>query len=119
MIGIDLVSVERIARSVARFRQHFLDRFLSPQEQEIFIKPASLAGAWAAKEACAKALGVGIGSKLGFLDMWLSKNKLGAPLITLSPAKQVLFNTHSLHLSISHDQGFAVAVVFVVSNSLS
>ncbi|GMT39191.1 4'-phosphopantetheinyl transferase AcpS [Helicobacter bizzozeronii] len=117
MIGIDLVSIERITRSVARFKQHFLNRFLSPQEQELFSKPASLAGAWAAKEACAKALGVGIGSQLSFLDMQLSKNPLGAPLIALSPAKQALFNINSLYLSISHDRGFAVAVVFVVKRA--
>ncbi|WP_104741040.1 holo-ACP synthase [Helicobacter bizzozeronii] len=117
MIGIDLISIERITRSVVRFKQHFLNRFLSPQEQELFSKPVSLAGAWAAKEACAKALGVGIGSKLGFLDMQLSKNPLGAPLITLSPPKQTLFNINSLHLSISHDRGFAVAVVFVVKGA--
>ncbi|CRF51700.1 Holo-[acyl-carrier protein] synthase [Helicobacter heilmannii] len=113
MIGIDIVAIERIARNVGRFQCRFLKHFLSPKEQEIFKKPTSLAGAWAAKEACAKALGVGIGSQLSFLDIELSKSPLGAPMITLSPTKLAAFNVQSLHLSITHDGGFAAAIVFI------
>ncbi|BCZ18254.1 4'-phosphopantetheinyl transferase AcpS [Helicobacter sp. NHP19-003] len=113
MIGLDIVAIERIACSVRRFQQRFLNRFLSPQEQALFNKPASLAGAWACKEACAKALGVGIGSQLSFLDIRLAKSALGAPLLSLSVDKQREFNIHSLHASITHDGGFAAAVVFV------
>ncbi|WP_104690593.1 holo-ACP synthase [Helicobacter heilmannii] len=113
MIGIDIVAIERVACSVRRYQDRFLNRFLSPQEQELFLKPASIAGAWAAKEACSKALGVGIGSRLSFLDIELSKSPLGAPMITLSPTKLAAFNVQSLHLSITHDGGFAAAVVFI------
>ncbi|MFC3847855.1 holo-ACP synthase [Helicobacter baculiformis] len=112
MIGIDLISIARIAKALARYQQHFLDRYLSSYEQSLFLKPASLAGAWAAKEACSKALGVGIGAQLGFLDICLSKDSKGAPQITLVPAKMRVFCVQSLHVSISHDSGFAMAVVF-------
>ncbi|WP_121022608.1 holo-ACP synthase [Helicobacter vulpis] len=117
MIGIDLVSIARIDQALARHRQRFLNRFLSPSEQALFVKPTSLAGAWAAKEACAKALGVGIGAQLSFLDILLSKNARGAPCICLVPEKMRVFGVESLHVSISHDGGFALALVFVVQNS--
>ncbi|BDQ29126.1 holo-ACP synthase [Helicobacter ailurogastricus] len=117
MIGLDIVAIERIAHNVCRYQDRFLNRFLSLQEQKLFTKPASLAGAWAAKEACSKALGVGIGARLGFLDIELSKSPLGAPLLNLNPAKQAAFKINSLHVSISHDGGFAAAIVFVQFNS--
>ncbi|WP_104750422.1 holo-ACP synthase [Helicobacter cynogastricus] len=113
MIGIDLVAIARIARVLDRHQQHFLDRFLSPYEQTLFVKPASLAGAWAAKEACAKALRVGIGTQLGFLDICLSKSTKGAPLISLIPSKMHFFHLQSLHVSITHDMGCAIAVVML------
>lgn len=72
-----------------------------------------VAGFWSAKEACAKALGCGIGSKLSFLDILLSKDTSGAPHITLSANKLSQFNNPTLYLSISHDSGFAIAVVCV------
>ncbi|BCZ19769.1 4'-phosphopantetheinyl transferase AcpS [Helicobacter sp. NHP19-012] len=116
MIGLDIVAIERIERNVRRYKEHFLNRFLTSQEQRLFAKPASLAGAWACKEACSKALGVGIGARLSFLDIQLSKSSLGAPLLNLSSAKQAEFNVKSLHVSITHDGGFAAAVVFVQLN---
>lgn len=112
MIGIDLIAMDRIADSVRRFQGRFLNRFLSAHEQSLFMKIPSIAGAWAAKEACAKALGVGIGAQLGFLDMELSKDSRGAPLIRLCPERRAYFQIRCLHVSISHDRGFAIAVVF-------
>ncbi|WP_120945038.1 MULTISPECIES: holo-ACP synthase [Helicobacter] len=115
MIGIDLISIARVSQALARHQQRFLNRFLSPSEQSLFLKPASLAGAWAAKEACAKALGVGIGAQLGFLDIHLDKDHRGAPRISLSSEKMRAFGVSSLHVSISHDGGFALALVVAKS----
>jgi holo-[acyl-carrier protein] synthase len=62
--GIDLVEVERIAQSIARFGERFLRRVYT--EGEIAYCQARIAGAesfaarFAAKEAAAKALGSGI-----------------------------------------------------------
>lgn len=72
-----------------------------------------VAGFWAAKEACSKALGVGISHKLSFLDMRISKNEKNAPLLSLSPQKKCEFNVGEIALSISHDGGFALAAVMI------
>ena len=59
--GIDLIEIERIARAVERWGDRFLDRVYTPAELAIYrARPASLAARWAAKEAVAKLLGVGL-----------------------------------------------------------
>ncbi|WQV56574.1 holo-ACP synthase [Helicobacter pylori] len=118
MIGIDIVSIARIEKCVKRFEMRFLERFLSPSEIVLCKdKTSSIAGFFALKEACSKALQVGIGKELSFLDMRISKSPKNAPLITLSKEKMDYFNIQSLSASISHDAGFAIAVVMVSSSN--
>jgi len=62
-IGTDITVVSRIEKSVRKFGDRFLDRFLNKDEKSIAKKIESIAGYWAAKEAIAKALGCGIGSE--------------------------------------------------------
>ncbi|KHL77637.1 holo-ACP synthase [Helicobacter pylori] len=118
MIGIDIVSIARIEKCVKRFEMRFLERFLSPSEIVLCKdKFSSIAGFFALKEACSKALQVGIGKELSFLDMHISKSPKNAPLITLSKEKMDYFNIQSLSASISHDAGFAIAVVMVSASN--
>lgn len=118
MIGIDIVVINRIQNVFARFGERFLRYFLNPQEIQILesknYKIQSIAGFWAAKEACAKALGVGIGEELKFLDIYVSYSEKNAPMLTLSQAKLKRYNIKQLALSISHDGGFAIAAVIIV-----
>ncbi len=112
-IGVDIVRIARMESLLARFGDKGIARFLNNSEVEIAKNAQSLAGFWAAKEACAKALKCGIGKELRFRDMWISKDTKGAPILHLSAEKLVYFKIHSLSLSISHDGGFAIAVVAV------
>lgn len=112
-VGVDIVKIKRIESLLAKFGNKGMERFLSESEIEIAKNPQSLAGFWAAKEACAKALKCGIGKELGFHDMWILKDKKDAPMLHLSAEKLAYFKIHSLSLSISHDGGFAIAVVAV------
>uniref|UniRef100_A0A650EK02 Holo-[acyl-carrier-protein] synthase n=1 Tax=uncultured Helicobacter sp. TaxID=175537 RepID=A0A650EK02_9HELI len=75
------------------------------------INVARVAGFWAAKEAFSKALGVGIGYELGFLDMIVTKDSKNAPHITLTKSKQTYFKIKQSALSITHDGGFVIAAV--------
>lgn len=111
-IGIDIASIERIAKSYDRLGVAFLSKFLRKSECEILRKsPQSIAGFWAAKEAAAKALGCGISAKCGFKDIKISKSKTGAPILEFSKRTRKFFKIKNASLSISHDGGFAVAVV--------
>ena len=113
-VGTDLVSITRICQALDRFGVRFLNRYLHETEASLSTPSASLAGYWAAKEAIAKALGCGIGSELGFHDIFLEKDAKGAPSFRLSEAAQARFPVRESSLSISHDGDFAIAVVVIV-----
>jgi len=111
MIGIDLVKITRIEGLIERHGDRALTRFLSDDEIALVRRPHTAAGFWAAKEACAKALGCGIGAECAFHDIRISKSDKGAPLLELSPAVQERFNITDTSLSITHDGDYAIAVV--------
>lgn len=111
MIGIDLVKTRRMERLLGRFGERGLSRFLSPDEILLVKNHRNAAGFWAAKEACAKALGCGIGAECGFHDIILSKNPKGAPMIDLSERVKTAFAIENLSVSITHDGDYAIAVV--------
>lgn len=112
-IGTDIIQISRIEKSLAKFGDKFKERFLHPEEIKIVKKTESIAGFWAAKEAIAKALGCGIGSDLSFHDIVITKNQRGAPVFSLTKEAQKNHKIKESSLSISHDGGFAIAVVAI------
>ena len=112
-IGTDIIQISRIAQALDRHGDNFKKRFLSSREIALAERVESLAGFWAAKEAISKALGCGIGSRLGFHDIQLFKDPRGAPYFTLSTQAATLHPIQNSSLSISHDGGFAIATVII------
>ncbi len=112
-IGTDIVQISRIESSIEKFGDKFKERFLNEYEIADVTKVESIAGYWAAKEAVAKALGCGIGNELGFHDISITKSIDGAPSFVLSQNAQLHFPISDSSLSISHDGGFAIAVVAI------
>jgi holo-[acyl-carrier protein] synthase len=112
-IGTDIVNIQRIERLLTKFGESFKEKFLTKEEIELVKRTESLAGFWAAKEAVAKALGCGIGAELSFHDIILSKDAKGAPSFILSDKAQKIHQIKNTSLSISHDSGFAIAVVII------
>lgn len=112
-IGTDIIEISRIEKSLTKFGDKFKERFLHPEEISIVKKTESIAGFWAAKEAIAKALGCGIGSELSFHDIVITKNHRGAPVFSLTEEAQKNHKIKESSLSISHDGGFAIAVVAI------
>ncbi len=111
-IGIDIVAIKRIQKILLQHSDIFLKKFLS--SQEILLTkhhPQTIAGFWAAKEACSKALGTGIGKDLGFLDIQISKDQRNAPKLTLKEDRLIFFKVSSFSLSITHESEFAIAAV--------
>ena len=113
-IGTDITVVSRIERSIDKFGDKFLDRFLTPNERKLSKKIESIAGYWSAKEAVAKALGCGIGRELSFHDIIIYKDRKGAPHFKITKKAQKIHNITSSSLSIAHDGGFAIAVVIII-----
>lgn len=112
-IGTDIIQIQRIKSLVEKYGDNFKQRFLCESEIASLKKVESIAGYWAAKEAISKALGCGIGKRLAFHDITITKDAYGAPLFTLSQKAQALHKVKSTSLSISHDGGFAIAVAVV------
>ncbi len=113
MIGIDLIKTSRMERLIERFKEKALQKFLSPEEIFLVKNHKTAAGFWAVKEACSKALGVGIGNECSFHDIHISKTKKGAPTIVLSQNIVEKFNITDTSVSISHDGDYAIAVVVI------
>ena len=111
MIGIDLASVDRIKNMYEKFGEKAYDRFLNEDEKALVKRYETAAGFWAAKEAASKAIGTGIGADCSFHDIKISKTKKGAPKLKFSKKVRKKFKIKKSHVSISHDQGVAIAIV--------
>ena len=112
-LGTDIIQITRMQKALDKFGNKFKKRFLNKDEMLLAKKTASIAGFWSAKEAISKALGCGIGKELSFHDIIISKTIKGAPFFKLTQKAQQRHNIKSSSLSISHDGGFAIAVVII------
>jgi holo-[acyl-carrier protein] synthase len=87
-IGNDLIDVTRIEATIARFGDRFLDRCFTPIERakaERRAVPAeTYAKRFAAKEACAKALGTGLSHGVYWRDMGVVNLPSGRPTLELT-----------------------------------
>jgi holo-[acyl-carrier protein] synthase len=114
VLGCDIADIFRIKKSCEKHGQAFLDKILTPAEQEVYRKrkrsPSFLAGRFAAKEAVSKALGTGIG-KIGFKDIEILPNDKGQPSLTVSG-----YSFSKCEISISHSRDYAIAVCFLEIN---
>ncbi len=113
-VGIDLVEVVRIASALQRFGDRFLARVFTPAEILLTGRdPVRLAGRFAAKEACAKALGTGIGPP-GWHEIECLRDSVGKPWLCLSGAAAGLARDYGwveAAISISTTRDHAIACV--------
>ncbi|MFH1010353.1 MAG: holo-ACP synthase [bacterium] len=118
-LGIDLVEVDRIAR-LAR-NERFLRRvYTSAELADCRRRPfpeRALAARFAAKEAVAKALGTGIGERLGWKEIELTTDTDKRPHIRLHGK----WADEPLHISVSitHTRLMAAAVVAIFPRGYS
>lgn len=118
-IGTDIVEVKRIGQSLQR-SDALARRVLTRAELEQFAdapQPAAfLAKRFAAKEACAKAFGTGIGQQLSFQDITITHDPHGRPLFEWSATAENLaheFGITASHISISDEREYALAYVIL------
>jgi holo-[acyl-carrier protein] synthase len=111
-IGTDITSIERI-RDLS---QGAISRVLTPQEEAYCRQHTDpferIAGRFAAKEAIFKALGTGWAQGLGWNQIEILPDSLGAPQATLTgPAanRMATIGATRCFISISHEKLFAVA----------
>lgn len=117
-LGIDVIEVERMQKTLDRHGGHFLRHVFAEPELAAApagpAAPAYFAGRWAAKEAMAKALGTGIGQDCHWTDIHVLRGPAGKPVIELcgvgARTAHRLGGT-CVHVTISHTGGLACACV--------
>ena len=111
MVGIDIAIIARIQKMMDRFGDKALEKFLAKKEIKLVTSVSTAAGFWAAKEAACKAIGTGIGKECSFYDIKISKTKKGQPVLKYKKHIRKKFRIRNSSVSITHDGGFAIAVV--------
>lgn len=118
--GIDLVEIGRIQESVRRFGERFLNRIFTPAEQAYCLRKRSssesLAARFAAKEAGAKALGTGISRGVNWLEIEVTREPGGRPVLQFhGRAAAMASHLHVTHcaLSLTHTADLAMASVIL------
>ena len=87
-IGNDLIDIRHIERTIERFGDRFLQRVFTDVERARADgragRTASYAKRFAAKEACAKALGTGLRRGVFWRDMGVINLRSGRPTLSLT-----------------------------------
>ena len=87
-IGADLADIRRIERTLERFGERFITRVFTDVEraksERRRERVASYAKRWAAKEACAKALGTGLRMGVAWREMGVVNLPSGQPTMRLT-----------------------------------
>jgi holo-[acyl-carrier protein] synthase len=109
-IGVDIVDVIRFAAALER-TPSMRERLFRESEQQLPVE--SLAARFAAKEALAKALGVPAGLSWHDVEVVGGGSDQGSPRFDLRGGVAEAVGSGTVHLSLSHDAGVAVAYVIV------
>ncbi len=123
-LGNDIIDIRRIERTLARFPGRFERRVFTDLEQRKSDRrnqrAASYAKRFAAKEACAKALGTGISRGVYWRDIGVENLPTGQPTIRLTGGAQARLEAMTpagmrsvIHLTMTDDMPQAQAVVII------
>ncbi len=117
-LGIDVVELDRISLSLARYGERFLTRVLTEYERSRLPRNpiAFVAARFAAKEAASKALGTGFRRGVSFRTIEVRDLPSGKPELRLTGAAlDVLaeLGGNSCSVSLTHGRDVAAAVVVI------
>lgn len=116
-IGVDIIEIERIEKSIRESGDHFLHKIFTPQEVVYCnSKPKSFqhfAARFAAKEALSKALSTGWRGEFRWKDVEVANETSGQPRIELHGSLQETLAQCTVLLSLSHSASHVVAMVVI------
>lgn len=123
-IGNDVIDIRRIEKAIERYGDRFLHRIFTDAERARsegrLGRAASYAKRFAAKEACAKALGTGLRRGVFWRDMGVVNLRSGRPTLVLTGGAALQleritprgYEPH-VHLTLTDDFPLAQAVVII------
>lgn len=122
-MGNDLIDIRRIERTLERFGERFTDRVFTATERARSdrrrMRAASYAKRFAAKEACAKALGTGMRRGVFWRDMGVVNMPSGRPTMALTGGallrlRSMLPDGHSAEVHVTLTDDYPMAQAFVI-----
>ena len=126
-LGNDTVDIRRIERSIDRYGDRFIDRIFTGIERRKSdnrrLRAASYAKRFAAKEACAKALGTGLAGGVFWRDMGVVNLQSGKPTMELTggAAERLAAITpagHSARIDVSISDDFPMAQAIMIISAI-
>ena len=123
-LGSDLSDIRRIQNSLERFGDRFRERVFTELERTRSERKADAAASYAkrfaAKEACAKALGTGMRRGVFWRDMGVVNMRSGQPTMQLTGGALARLQEMTppgmkavIHLSLTDDHPYAQAFVII------
>ena len=123
-VGNDIIDIRRIEQTIERYGDRFLARVFTATERQKsdrrHARAASYAKRFAAKEACAKALGTGLRNGVYWRDMGVVNLRSGRPTMVLTggAAEQLRRITPCgseahIHITLTDDFPLAQAMVVI------
>ena len=127
-IGSDLIDIRRVEKSIERFGDRFLGRVFTPLERaksdRRAQRGASYAKRFAAKEACAKALGTGLRHGVFWRDMGVVNHPGGKPGLALTGGalrrlEELTPKDHMAQIDLTITDDFPLAQAIVVISAVA
>ncbi len=128
-IGNDLIYIDRIERTLERFGDRFIQRVFTEVEQQKSEtragRAASYAKRFAAKEACAKALGTGVPRRgVHWRDLGVVNLKSGKPTMALTRGaaqrlKEITPEGMTVQIDVTLTDDYPLAQAIVIISAVS
>jgi holo-[acyl-carrier protein] synthase len=129
-VGVDLIDIRRVERTLARFGERFTERCFTELERTKAdrrrARAATYAKRFAAKEACSKALGTGFNQGVFMRDIGVVNLPSGRPTLALTggarhrlEAMTPAGHVAELHLTLTDEPPLAQALVFITVRTAS
>ena len=126
-IGNDMIDIRRVERTIERYGERFLERVFTPVERMKSdgraARAASYAKRFAAKEACAKALGTGFRQGVFWRDMGVVNLPSGRPTLQLTGGAaralaRLTPDGHEVRIDLSITDDFPTAQAIVIISAI-
>jgi holo-[acyl-carrier protein] synthase len=126
-VGNDLIDIRRIEKTLARYGDRFISRVFTELERKKSEgrrqRAASYAKRFAAKEACAKALGTGLSQGVYWRDMGVVNLPSGRPTLRLTGGaakvlKEMTPEGYEARIDLTLTDDFPLAAAIVIISGL-
>ena len=121
-LGIDIIEIDRIKKSIENYGERFLNKIFTQEEiiycNNKFNKYQHYAARFAAKEAVYKALASGWKEGLRWKDIEIQNDASGMPSINPNGKFQKFLSDNTqLKISISHSENYVTSVAIIFKNN--